>query len=134
MASSHRPLRRDRGRIFSQRAPNKWRSKSKRGKRRRPSARHHPGLLSPRTKNPESHAPHSPKTEAICNLNKYAAGGQSFILRTLICGTRGVKGTAHCAISVVPTLAQRTRKNGAPPPRSRGLRSRGLGVKPSLDL
>jgi len=26
-----------------------------------------------------------------------------------------VKGKAHCAISVVPTLAQRTRKNGAPP-------------------
>jgi hypothetical protein len=30
-------------------------------------------------------------------------------------GTRGVKGKAHCAISVVPTLAQRTRKDGAPP-------------------
>src|SRR6267142_6376395 len=29
-------------------------------------------------------------------------------------GTRGLKGKAHCAVSVVPTLAQRTRKNGAP--------------------
>jgi len=26
-----------------------------------------------------------------------------------------VEGKAHCAVSVVPTLAQRTRKNGAPP-------------------
>jgi hypothetical protein len=26
----------------------------------------------------------------------------------------GVTGKAHCAISVIPTLAQRTRKNGAP--------------------
>jgi hypothetical protein len=40
---------------------------------------------------------------------------RSLVLRTLIWGTRGVKGRAHCAIGVVPTLAQRTRKNGAPP-------------------
>jgi len=26
-----------------------------------------------------------------------------------------VKGKVHCAVGVVPTLAQRTRKNGAPP-------------------
>jgi hypothetical protein len=77
-----------------------------------------------------------------CETPVYAAGSQIFILRTLIWGTRGVKGKAHCAvsvvshscakdaqewgtpgvkgkahcaISVVPTLAQRTRKNGAPP-------------------
>jgi len=31
----------------------------------------------------------------------------------LIWGTRGVKGKARCAISVVPTLPQGTRKNGA---------------------
>jgi hypothetical protein len=30
-----------------------------------------------------------------------AAGGQIFILRTLIWGIRGVKGKAHCAISLV---------------------------------
>jgi hypothetical protein len=29
-------------------------------------------------------------------------------------GARGVKGKAYCAISVVPTLAQRTRKDRAP--------------------
>src|SRR6266852_7068372 len=49
-----------------------------------------------------------------CETPLYANGGQIFILRTLIWGTRGVKGKAHCAISVVPTLAQRTRKNGVP--------------------
>jgi len=49
------------------------------------------------------------------SLHKHAAGGRRFILRTLIWGTRGVKGKAHGAVSVVPTLAQRTRKNGPPP-------------------
>src|SRR5229473_1202124 len=49
-----------------------------------------------------------------CETPLYAVGGRIFILRTLIWGTRGVKGKAHCAISVVPTLAQKTRKNGAP--------------------
>jgi hypothetical protein len=64
--------RRDCARNFSQRAPNKWQSKSWRGQRlarRRPSARHNPGLLSPRTTNPESPSPKSPAKEAICNLN-----------------------------------------------------------------
>jgi hypothetical protein len=60
-----------------------------------------------------------------------AAGGQIFILRTVIWGTRGVKGKAHCAISLVShpfdsplgfargfgktgqALAQRTRKGWA---------------------
>ena len=42
-----------------------------------------------------------------CETPLYAAGGQIFILRTLIWGTRGVKGKDHCAISVVPTLAQK---------------------------
>jgi hypothetical protein len=42
----------------------------------------------------------------------YAAGGQIFILRTLIWGTRGVKGKARCVGSVVPTLAQRTDAQG----------------------
>ena len=43
-------------------------------RRRRPSARHHPGLLSPRTTNPESPSPKSPATEAICNLNPRVLG------------------------------------------------------------
>ncbi len=51
-----------------------------------------------------------------CETPVHSAGDHIFILRTLIWGTRGVKGKAHCAISVVPTLAQRTRKNGAPAP------------------
>ncbi len=37
-----------------------------------------------------------------CETPLYAAGGQIFILRTLIWGTRGVKGKAHCAISLPP--------------------------------
>jgi len=36
-----------------------------------------------------------------CETPLYAAGGQIFILRMLIWGTRCVKGEAHCAISVV---------------------------------
>src|ERR1700676_420056 len=50
-----------------------------------------------------------------CETPLYAAGGRRFVLRTLVWGTRRVKGKAHCAISVVSTLAQKTRKNGAPP-------------------
>ncbi len=38
-----------------------------------------------------------------CKTPLYAAGGRIFILRTLIWAARGVKGKAHCAISVVPT-------------------------------
>src|SRR5437588_1037905 len=35
-----------------------------------------------------------------CETPVYAAEGQIFILRTLVWGTRGVKGKAHCAVSV----------------------------------
>ena len=38
-----------------------------------------------------------------CETPLYAAGGRIFILSTLISGTRGVKGEAHCAISLPPT-------------------------------
>src|SRR6266403_1544230 len=63
---------RDCARIFSQRATIKSRSTSWRGQclaGRRPSARHNPSLLSPRTTNPESPSPSSPAKEAICNLS-----------------------------------------------------------------
>ena len=40
-----------------------------------------------------------------CETPLYAAEGQIFISRTLIWGTRGVRCKAHCAISVIPTLA-----------------------------
>jgi hypothetical protein len=49
------------------------------------------------------------------SLHKHAAGGRRFIFRTLIWGTRGVKGEAHCAISVVPTLAQRNAQEWGTP-------------------
>src|SRR6266481_5987267 len=56
-------------------------------------------------------------------LPTYAAGGRIFILSTLISGTRGVKGEAHCAISLRPTPSTplragscaKNRKNGATP-------------------
>ena len=66
-----------------------------------------------------------------CKTPLYAAGGRIFILRTLIWAARGVKGKAHCAISVVPTLAQRTRKNGA---RRRWLCWRAKPRAPSREL
>jgi hypothetical protein len=46
----------------------------------------------------------------------------------LIWGIRGVQRKARCAISVVPTLAQRTRKDGAP------TESEGLETQPRLEL
>jgi len=63
LASPHRPFRRDRRRNFSQRAPDQSRSKVSEGQclaGRRPSSRHHPGLLSPRTTNPGSPSPKPP--------------------------------------------------------------------------
>ena len=50
-----------------------------------------------------------------CETPLYAARVQIFILRTLIWGTRGVKARPVVQSVWFPTLAQRTRKNGAPP-------------------
>src|SRR5216684_5533916 len=49
-----------------------------------------------------------------CETPFCAVGGQIFISRTLIWGTRGVKGKAHCAIGVVPTLAMVPQGMGHP--------------------
>ena len=54
------------------------------------------------------------RTGGIVRLRFKRPVVRSLSLRTLIWGARGVKGKAHGAVSVVPTLAQRTRKNGAP--------------------
>jgi len=50
-------------------------------------------------------------------------------LRTLISGTLGVKGKGHGAISLAPTLAQRTRKDGAPPALVVQARSKASGTR-----
>src|SRR5260370_12389038 len=93
MATPHGRLRRDCARNFSQRASNKSRSTSWPGQRlaaaepgchqrRRPSARHNPGLLSPRTTNAESPSPKSPATETICSLNPRKTRQAGHIVKT----------------------------------------------------